>query len=237
MSTPSITNDIYKKTLWTIYEHLGRGILCNLIWALMCLPCFVFITLFNELPVIIFYPLLILLLMPVSYSTMGIYYIARLMLDDEKDQFTLRDFFSGGKLYYKKGFLLILLNWLILSIFKANISFYSNVFNTHISVQYLIAGFIYWFSLIIILINISALPLCVYENMTIKKIIRNASVLTIKHAGFIALILLHILLFIMILYFFFLLFTAGLFLFTALTIAVFQHASLNYLINKYYKEI
>lgn len=238
MSNPSITNDIYKKSLWTVYEHLGRGVLCNLMWALMCLPCFVFTIHYKGLlPPVLFYLIIILLLLPVSFSTMGIYYIARIMLDDEKDQFTLRDFFCGGKLYYKKGFLLILINWLIFSIFKANISFYSNVFNTNLSVQYMIRGFMYWFGLIIILINISALPLCVYENMTIKKLIRNASVLTIKHAGFVALMLLHILLFIMILYFFPLLFASGIFLFTLLVIAVFQHASVNYLVDKYHNEI
>jgi uncharacterized membrane protein YesL len=187
---PSLISTIYKKAFWNTYDHVGRLLLLNLLWA-GCFP----------LPTYLAYWLLpldgqakigaILLvgMLAHSFATTGVFAATADIVDYRR--FTLKQFFARGRALYLRALGINLLSIGVFYLTYVSIRFYLALEGPAGVLGFFLVGVQVWIVLFILTMRIYLIPLLVKKDWGVFKLIKWSAILVVLRPVFSLLLLLQ----------------------------------------------
>lgn len=187
----ALVSTIYKKAFWNTYDHIGRLILLNLIWA-GCLP----------LPTYLAYWLLpldgqarigatlLVGMLAHSFATTGVFAATADIVDYRR--FALKQFLAGGRALYLRALGINLLSVVVCYLNYVSIRFYLALEGPAGVLGFFLVGVQVWIVLFVLTMRIYLIPLLVKKNWGVFKTIKWSAVLVVLRPGFSLLLLFQV---------------------------------------------
>ena len=187
----SLISTIYKKAFWNTYDHIGRLILLNLLWALcFLLPTYLAYWL---LPLDGYLKIAATALVGIfthSFATTGVFAATADIVDYRK--FTLKQFFYAGRRLYLQALAITLLSVLVCYLNYVSITFYLALEGPAGVLGFFLVGVQVWIVLFVLCMRAYLFPLLVKKKLGVIKTIKWSAVLILLKPGFTLLIMLQV---------------------------------------------
>jgi uncharacterized membrane protein YesL len=181
---------IYKKTFWNTYDHIGRLILLNLLWAVTFpLPTYLAFRLIPLEGQLRIGAALLVGLFAHSFATTGVFAATADIVDYRK--FTLKRFLTGGRDFYFRALGINLLLAAFFYVLYVSIRFYLALEGPAGIAGFFLVGLQVWLGLYVATMRVYLIPLLVSRDWGILKTIKWSAVLVLIRPGFTFLLLLQ----------------------------------------------
>jgi len=187
----SLISTIYKKAFWNTYDHIGRLILLNLLWA-CCFPLPTYLA-FWLLPLDGHLRIGATIMVGVfthSFATTGAFAATADIVAYRK--FTLKQFFCGGRDLYLPALAITLLSVLVCYLTYVSIGFYLALKGAAGILGFFLVGLQVWIVLFVVCMQVYLLPLLVKKEWGAVKTIKWSAVLILLRPGFTLLMMLQV---------------------------------------------
>jgi uncharacterized membrane protein YesL len=186
-----IISTIYKKAFWNTYDHIGRLILLNLLWA-GCFPLPTYLAYWLlplDGPARIGATLLVGMLTH-SFATTGVFAATADIVDYRK--FTLKQFLRGGVTLYFPALCITLLLGLLYYMLYVSIRFYFALEGPAGILGFFLVGLQVWIGLFVLTMQVYLLPLLVKKRWGVSRTIKWSAILVVLRPGFNLLLLFQV---------------------------------------------
>jgi uncharacterized membrane protein YesL len=178
---PLITS-IYKKSFWNVYDNIGRLILLNLIWFLVCpLPTFLAFRYLPLSPYLRIGLTIVIGLITYSYATSGVFALTARLVDYR--EISLSRFAAEARTYFPRMLGLGLIFGTVFFVLFQSTRFYLNLKVAGGIMGFFLAGVQMWIAAFLCLMQVYLFPLLVTRNWGIRRTIRWSAVLVILKPG------------------------------------------------------
>jgi len=184
---PRLRNVFYK-WFWDTYDNLGKVILGNVVWFILCLPTFfgLFGLLFQpsgkQLNLFPYLMLLIPSLLLSAPITAGLFHLTYIFVQEREAEF--KELFIGFKKYFKKSVVIALILAAIIGLLVVNIQFYATRAPALKFIGVIFAGLGLWGMVFIGLLLVYLFPILVQQDGGLGKIFKRAALLVLDNIGY-----------------------------------------------------
>ncbi len=184
---PSVGKTL-KFCLSNAYNNLGKVILANLAWTVCFIPCLLIgMQIKQNFSPLMFLALVVSVLLT-SPILGGIFYLCqKIVLNDP--YMGMKDFFTGIKKYWKKSLLLLITSLTIPALIVGALIFYGQVAKTH-STGIILWVISLWALIFFLLMQVYFFPLMITQKMSFGTILKTSLLLALDNVGFIMIIVL-----------------------------------------------
>ncbi len=188
----SLISIIYKKAFWNTYDHVGRLILLNLLWA-CCFPLPTYLA-FRLLPLdgqLKIGATVLVGILTHAFATSGVFAATADIVDYRK--FALKQFFFSGRRLYFPALAVTALSAAVFYLTYVSIVFYLALEGPAGVMGFFLVGLQVWIVLFVLSMQVYLLPLLARKRWGALKTIRWSAVLILIKPGFCVLIMLQVL--------------------------------------------